>query len=266
MNSIMQRNFIVTGGSSGIGLAVIKKLSDDPSNRVISFSRSRKKIERAIRDWDLKHKNVEFIEGDVSNDADCKKLAGYLKKNDYKVHGLVNAAGVLTRGGIEMIDYEQWKFNLDVNLNGPYLLTRHLLPFLKEANGASIVNISSVASLRPGTSIAYSVSKAGLDMLTEFLAGDLAPYKIRVNSVNPGLVRTPIHLDNQIFDNEKEYEEMLIKSTERYPLKRIGEASEVASLICYLLEDESSWITGSIFKIDGGVLVYNDLLPPKNSK
>lgn len=255
--------FLTTGGSSGIGLSCILKLSEDKNNQVISFSRSGEKIKRALKEMGEKPANVEFLNGDVSNEKDCDSLVTYLDKHFGKLHGLVNGAGVITKGGIEMISYDQWKYNLDVNLNGPYLLTQKMLPLLKKAEGASVVNISSVAAMRPGTSVAYSVSKAGLDMLTEFLAGDLAPYKIRVNSVNPGLVKTNIHLDNQIFKTEKAYEEMTEKAKERYPLERIGTSEEVADLILYLLSPKASWITGSIFKIDGGSLIFNELLPPK---
>ncbi len=258
-----KRVFIVTGGSSGIGLSTIKKLSEEQHNQVISFSRSKEKTERAAKSIGTIPDNMEFYYGDVRNKKDCQDLAEYIKHKHGKVHGLVHAAGVLTKGGIEMIPYEDWKFNLDVNLNGPYLLTQVLLPYLKAAKGASIVNISSIAALRPGTSVAYSVSKAGLDMLTEFLAGDLAPYQIRVNSVNPGLVTTNIHLDNKIVDSKDAYEEMVKKATARYPIKRVGKPEEIADMILYLLSEKASWITGSIFKIDGGALVNNDLLPPK---
>ncbi len=261
-----KKAFVVTGGSSGIGLATIDMLSRNPDYMVISFSRSIKKIERALETLKTKPTNLEFFEGDVRNQDDVKSFASHMSENHRELHGLVNAAGVLTKGGIEMISYEQWKYNLDINLNGPYLLTQELLPLLKNAGGASIVNISSIAALRPGSSVAYSVSKAGLDMLTEFLAGDLAPYKIRVNSVNPGFVRTNIHLDNKIVDTNNDYEKLAAKVAEKYPLERIGEPNEVAELIVYLLENKAAWITGSIFKIDGGALVVNDLLPPKKQE
>lgn len=255
--------FIVSGGSSGIGLSCIQKLSKNKQNHVISFSRSKEKTERAIKSMGSIPDNVEFYYGDVRNEEDCRKFADYVEQKHAKIHGLVHAAAILTKGGIEMIPYEDWKFTLDVNLNGPYLLTQALLPFLKAAKGASIVNISSIAAHRPGTSVAYSVSKAGLDMLTEFLAGDLAPYQIRVNSVNPGLVTTPIHLDNKIVEDRKAYEEMVEKAIDRYPIKRAGKPEEIADMILYLLSEKAAWITGSIFKIDGGALINNDLLPPK---
>lgn len=253
--------FVVTGGSSGIGLAVIKKLTEVSKHHVISFSRSKEKIERAVIELGKKPDNLEFYEGDVCNEQDCVRFSDYLNKKHKHINGLVNAAGVLTKGGIENITYHQWKFNLDVNLNGPYLFTQSLLSLLKAAKDASIVNVSSIASMRPGRSVAYSVSKAGLDMLTEFLAGELAPYNIRVNSVNPGFIRTNIHIDNQIVNSEEEYEALAADVARRNPLGRAGEANEVADLVLFLLNDRSSWITGSIFKIDGGTLIENDFLP-----
>ncbi len=259
----MEKIYVVTGGSSGIGLSCIEKLAKNAENHVISFSRSTDKIKRAIDEIKPKPANIKFIAGDVTQKDDCEMLSEYIGKDYGRIHGLVHAAGVLTKGGIEMVDYDQWKFNLDVNLNGPYLLTQSLLNLLKAANGAAIVNVSSVASMRPGSSVAYSVSKAGLDMLTEFLAGDLAPYKIRVNSVNPGFVRTNIHLDNNIVEDEDAYNKMAEKVAARYPLERIGEPGEVADLILYLLSKKAEWITGSIFKLDGGTLIKNDLIPAK---
>ncbi len=256
------KNVLITGGSSGIGLAIAGELVQK-NYRVISLSRSLQKIERAWQERpDLKEK-VDFITGDVSDRAQAKKVQAYIKEQYGVLHGLVNNAGVLTKGTMETISIDDWKFTLDINLTGPYLLTKTLLPLLKEANGASIVNISSVAGLKPGTSVAYSVSKAGLDMLTRFLAGDLGPYKIRVNSVNPGLVRTHIHLDNKVVADKEAYEAMLDKARPRYPLGEIGEPADIAAMVSFLLSDESKWITGSIITVDGGVMVENDLIPPK---
>ncbi len=256
------KNVLITGGSSGIGLAIAGELVKK-NYRVISLSRSRQKIERAWQERPDLKEQVDFITGDVSNQAQSEKVKAYIKEQYGVLHGLVNNAGVLTKGTMETISIDDWKFTLDINLTGPYLLTKTLLPLMKEANGASIVNISSVAALKPGTSVAYSVSKAGLDMLTRFLAGDLGPYKIRVNSVNPGLVRTHIHLDNKVVDDMEAYEAMLDKARPRYPLGKIGEPADIAAMVSFLLSDESKWITGSIITVDGGVMVENDLIPPK---
>lgn len=254
--------YLVSGGSSGIGLQILRDITDQ-GNIAISLSRNKEKVERALKQFPDLEGRADFILGDISNTTDAEKILNYLESRYGSLNGLVNNAGVLTKGTIETVSTDDWKFTLDVNLTGPYILTKALLPLLKNAGGASIVNISSVAGLKPGTGIAYSVSKAGLDMLTRFLAGDLGPYNIRVNSVNPGLVRTNIHLDNKIFDDRDSYEKMLGKASPRYPLGRIGEADDISSMVLFLLSEQASWITGSIIPIDGGVMVENDLIPPK---
>lgn len=259
----MKKVALITGGSSGIGLAIAAWLTRNGQWTVYSVSRSHEKIERAIGQIpELKNK-VEFLSGDVSNPKDCEKLARNLEERHGVLHGLVNNAGIVAWGGMEAITNKQWQNILDINLSGPFLLTKALLPLLKKAGGASIVNISSIASKHPGTSIAYSVSKAGLDMLTEYLAGDLGPYQIRTNSINPGLVKTNLHLDNKVFTDEEKYLSMIQKAAGRYPIGRIGTTEDIASLAGFLLSDDSSWINGAIIKADGGATLFNDLIPPK---
>ena len=254
--------FLISGGSSGIGLAIVAGLAAE-GHQVISLSRSREKIERGLKQYpDLENK-VDFITGDISSEQDAENVRKHVAEKYGVLHGLVNNAGVLTKGTMETISVEDWKFTLDVNLTGPYIITKALLPLLKKAGSASVVNISSVAGLKPGTSVAYSVSKAGMDMLTRFLAGDLGPYKIRVNSVNPGLVRTNIHLDNKVVADRESYDAMLDKARPRYPLGEIGEPEDIANMVMFLLSDDAAWISGSIIPVDGGVMVENDLIPPK---
>jgi NAD(P)-dependent dehydrogenase (short-subunit alcohol dehydrogenase family) len=260
---MQKKNILITGGSSGIGLAIAEKLAAENKFNIVSLSRSNEKIKRALELKPSLQDYVDFITGDVSSESDCERVRKYVEEKYGVLHGLVNNAGILTKGGMEAISYEKWKNNLDINLNAPYLLTKTLLSLLKNANGASIINISSIASLKPGSSVAYSVSKAGLDMLTEFMAGDLGPYGIRVNSINPGLVKTNIHLDNKIVEDDNAYQAMLEKSVTRYPVGRIGQPEDIASLALFLLSHDSSFITGAIIKADGGANIYNDLIPPK---
>lgn len=257
------KNVLITGGSSGIGLAIAALLVQEGGYRVVSLSRSQSKIERALLEQPGLRGKVDFICGNVSSPEDCQSLFNQLKEKYGSLHGLVNNAGMLTAGGIEAISYELWKENLDINLNAPYLLTQNMLPLLKEAQGASVVNISSIASRIPGRSIAYSVSKAGLDMLTEFLAGELGPYKIRVNAVNPGLVETHLHLDSKVISGESDYREMLRSSAPKYPAGRIGQPADIAQMVWFLLSERSSWVTGSIFRVDGGTSVFNEILNKK---
>ncbi len=257
--------FLITGGSSGIGLTLADLLSRD-GHQVVSLSRSREKIRRALDQYPHLLGKVQFVTGDVTSSEDMEALFSQMASDYGMLHGLVNNAAVLNKGTLETISVPDYRFTLDVNLTGPYLVTRVFLPLLAKASGASVVNISSVAGLKPGTSIAYSVSKAGLDMLTRFLAGDLAPYKIRVNSINPGLVKTNIHLDNKVVSDEAAYENMLEKARKRYPVGRIGEPRDIALMARFLMSDDASWITGSIIPVDGGIMVENDLIPPKETE
>ena len=254
---------LVTGGSSGIGLAIAEKLVDTGCWSVISVSRSQSKIDRALKQFPGLKGRMEFMTGDVSSVDDCRRISEALGAEHGALHGLVNNAGVVTWGGMEATSCDTWQKIIDINLSGPFMLTKALLPLMKNAGSASIVNISSIASKHPGTSIAYSVSKAGLDMLTEYLAGDLGPYNIRTNAINPGLVRTNLHLDNKVFTEEEKYQSMLEKAASRYPVGRIGMPGDIAGLAAFLLSEEASWINGAIIKIDGGATLYNDLIPPK---
>ena len=257
------KNVLITGGSSGIGLAIAELLIESGEYRVISLSRSADKIQRAYRSHPHLEGKIDFVTGDVSREKDCINLLGYLEKHYQALHALVNNAGYLTKGTIETISMGQWQQTMEVNLSGPFRLTKVLLPLLKKAGEASVINISSIAAIRPGTSVAYSVSKAGLDMLTQFLAGDLGPYGIRVNSINPGLVRTNLHRDNKIFTDDDAYEQMVENARERYPLGRIGEPRDIAELAAFLMSEKASWVTGAILMADGGTNVFNELIPPK---
>ncbi len=259
------RNILVTGGSSGIGLAIAELLAKEGGYRVISLSRSHEKITRALADKPWLENKVDFFTGDASQPEDCNRLYNFIKQKYLMLHGLVNNAGMLTSGGILDIGFELWKKNLDTNLNAPYLLTQTLVPLLRASENCSVVNISSIASRIPGRSIAYSVSKAGLDMLTEFLAGELGPYKIRVNTVSPGLVETNLHLDSKVIANPENYRKMIEKSKPKYPIGRIGKPEDVAQVVEFLLSDRSEWITGANIRIDGGTSVFNEILPRKQN-
>ena len=260
MNNL--KTYLITGGSSGIGLDIAEKLASE-GKQVVTVSRERQKINRALKEKPHLKEKVDFLTGDVSDAQSINSIKEYLEKEYGVLHGLINSAGVISVGTLETLSAEEWQRMLDVNLTGPFLMTKTLLPLLKKANGASVINISSIAGLRPGTSIGYSVSKAGLDMLTRFLTANLGPYKIRVNSINPGLVRTNLHFDNNLFDNREDYEKMVEGARARHPVGRIGEPGDISSIVKFLLSEEASWISGSIIPVDGGVTQENGFLPEK---
>lgn len=254
---------LITGGSSGIGLSIAEKLVAK-NHRVISVSRNQSKIERALHEKPQLKAKVDFVTGDVANQESIDQLFSYIQKQYGVLHGVINSAGVIGVGTLETLSTADWQKMLDVNLTGPFLMAKTLLPLLKKANGASVINISSIAGLRPGTSIGYSVSKAGLDMLTRFLVADLGPYNIRVNSINPGLVKTHLHFDNELFSNQEDYDKMVEGARVRHPLKKVGKPEDISNMVKFLLSEEASWISGAIIPVAGGVTEENGFLPSKD--
>lgn len=250
----MKKIILVTGGTSGIGLETVKLLTEDRNIQVIACGRSEKRLFEAKKYLGKKSDKIDFILADVSTEEGREKIYNHINTHYKTLYGLVNGAGVMKLGGIEGETLEDWEFSMDVNLNSVFALTKKLLPLLKKNDNASIVNISSIASERAGASASYSVSKAGLDMLTRHLSKELGKYNIRVNAVNPGIVRSNFHFTSEVFDNLDDRDNFLNNAIKDYPLKRIGEPIDIAYMIEFLLLDKSKWVTGTIVKIDGGRL------------
>lgn len=243
---------LVTGGTSGIGLGTIEYLLENENYEIISLSRGSKNISLAKKKLGNNADKITFLQGDISNEKDCKTIYEEINKRYNKLDGLVNSAGIIKLGGIEQQTLEEWNNSININLTGIFLLTKTLLPLLKKSKNASIINISSIHSERAGGSIAYCASKAGLDMLTKFMAQELAQYRIRVNSINPGAVYSNIYLSSGDY-TEEEYDKLMKDRNRIYPLGRIGDAKkDIAPTIELLLSDKSLWTTGSIYVIDGG--------------
>jgi len=243
---------LVTGGSSGIGFGTIEYLLEQGIYEVVSFSKGDKNINLAKEKLGENAKKVMFYQGDVSKEEDCIKLYEEIDKKYGRLDGLVNSAGIIKLGGIEKQTLEEWNNSINVNLTAVFLLTKTLLPLLKKGNNSSIVNISSMSSERPGGSIAYCSCKAGIDILTKYMAMELGKYNIRVNSVNPAAVYTNIYMASGDYTQEG-YDKWSEDKKKLYPLGRIGDAKkDIAPTIEFLLSDKSLWTTGSIYLVDGG--------------
>ncbi|KAI6213440.1 Oxidoreductase, short chain dehydrogenase/reductase family protein [Aphelenchoides besseyi] len=180
------------------------------------------------------------------NQERLNALESELKKIDTEV----NNAGILESGTIENTNLESFDRVMNVNLRSVFYLTQLVVPLLEETKGA-VVNVSSVNGIRsfPGV-LAYNISKAGLDQLTRCSALELAPKGIRVNSVNPGVTVTNLHVRSGM-DAER-YEAFLQRSKETHPLGRAGTADECASAIAFLSSSSASFTTGCSFPVDGG--------------
>lgn len=248
----MSRIVLITGGNSGIGLGTAKYLLKN-DYYIITVSRNEKNINDAKEQLGDFSDRATFLQGDISKVEDCNRIYNEIYKKYGRLDGLVNSAGITTSGGIEQESIEEWNKTLNVNLTGIFILIKTLLPLLKKSENASIVNISSISSIRVGSSISYCVSKAGVDMLTHYLGKELAKYNIRVNSINPAEVYSNLNIVNGRYTKE-EYDEKMEQRAKKYPLGKIGDAEkDLAPSIEFLLSDKSLWTTGATYIIDGGI-------------
>ncbi len=245
---------LVTGGTSGIGLGIVECLLEQGNYHIIVVS---KEIEKKTKVFFEKSSNLTFYKGDISNESDCERIFGEIDKKFHKLDGLVNCAGIIKLGGIETQTLTEWNNSININLTGMFMFTKILLPLIKKGINPSIVNISSIHSKIAGGSISYCVCKAGVDMLTKFMAMDLAKYKIRVNSVNPGAVKTNIYISSGDYSHE-ELDKLFLERNKKYPLGRVGNAKDdIGNMVEFLLSEKSLWITGSNFVVDGGKSLLN---------
>ena len=230
----MKNSVVVTGGTRGIGAAVSRVLSS-AGWHVIAASNSQDEIDA----FD-KPANIEFTLLDVTNDESVNTLFGRLDKLD----GLVNCAGILQRG--KEYDLEVFQRVIDVNLTGTMRCCVAAHPLLANSSG-SIVNTASMLSTFGGPLVpAYTASKGGVAQLTKALAGKWAEDDIRVNAVAPGWIETEM---TQGLRDEAERGDVILNRT---PMKRWGKAEEVGNLVKWLLSEDASFVTGSIYPVDGG--------------
>lgn len=239
---------LVTGASSGIGRACARALGNEGA-KVVAAGRRAERLEEVATTIRQAGGECEVVTGDVRDPTICEAWVEKALARFGALDGLVNAAGVIGSGGLLETDTAEWDRVMDSNLRSLFLMTKAAARPLIEQKG-SVVNLSSVAGPRPYANlIAYCVSKAGVDQLTRCMALDLAPHGVRVNAINPGVVVTELHT---VTHAVPDYSGFLERSKSTHPLGRVGNAEEVAALVLFLLSDETPWITGATYAIDGG--------------
>ena len=240
---------LVTGATSGIGRATALRFAEAGARTAI-VGRDREALAEVA--GEIKERGGEALEikADVTIEEDAARVVAETIERFGRLDVLVNAAGAIVTGTIEQATLADWDAMMNVNLRAVFDLMRLAVPHLAETRG-NVVNVSSVNGLRafPGV-LAYCVSKAGVDQLTRCAALELAAKGVRVNAVNPGVVRTELHRTSGM--NEETYAAFLERSKTTHPLGRVGEAREVAELILYLASERAAWITGASYPIDGG--------------
>jgi glucose 1-dehydrogenase len=250
---------IVTGASSGIGAGVARALSEAGAIVVVNYSSSADKAEAVLAE--IKQKGGEGFtwKADVSKEEDVQTMFAETIKKFGTVDILINNAGLQKDARFHEITLEQWEQVIAINLTGQFLCAREAVKeFLrrgvvpsKSKSAGKIICMSSVHEVIPWAGHAnYAASKGGVMMLMKSIAQEYASMKIRVNSIGPGAIRTPIN--HAAWQTPDAYQNLL----KLIPSKRIGEAEDVGNAAVWLASDDSDYVNGTTLFVDGGMLLY----------
>lgn len=238
---------LVTGGSRGIGKAIALKLAGLGADIIINYSSNEKLAHEVIEEINRLGRTAIAIKADVSKLDDAEKLIDESIKQFNKVDILVNNAGVTKDNLLMRMSEEDWDKVLNINLKGVFNVTKSVIRSMIKQKSGSIINITSVVGISGNAGQCnYSASKAGVIGFTKSLAKEVAKKGVRVNAIAPGFIET--EMTDKLSDKVKdEY----IKSI---PLNRLGQPDDIANVVAFLASDMSSYITGQVLVVDGGML------------
>jgi NAD(P)-dependent dehydrogenase (short-subunit alcohol dehydrogenase family) len=246
MNRFTGKNVLVTGGTSGIGLAVAQAYAAEGA-RVVITGRDEKTLEQAVAQVGV---GTVGLRNDASNMGDAKALGAALKSQDIKLDAVFINAGVAKFAPFDQVDEALWDLTFDTNVKGAYFQLQAVLPQLNP--GASIVLNGSInAHIGMPNSSVYAASKAALITLARTLSAELLPRGARVNVVSPGPVQTPLY--GKLGMDAAQLEATAAQIQAQVPLGRFGRPEEVASTVLHLSSPESGFIVGTEIVIDGGM-------------
>lgn len=250
---------IVTGGSSGIGAGVAKALAAEGAHVVVNYSSSRDRAEQVLAEIKADGGDGIIVRADVSKEEEVKTLFSETISRYGTVDILVNNSGLQSDAKFHEMSLEKWNHVIGVNLTGQFLCAREAIKeFLRRGvvperskSAGKIVCMSSVHEVIPWAGHAnYAASKGGVMMLMKTIAQEYAPQKIRVNSIGPGAIRTPIN--HAAWQTPEAYNQLL----KLIPAKRIGEAEDIGRAAVWLASDDAEYVNGITLFVDGGMLLY----------
>jgi 3-oxoacyl-[acyl-carrier protein] reductase len=247
-NKLSGKVAVVTGASKGIGASIAVQLAAEGAAVVVNYAKSKDGAERVVGEIKRNGGKAVAVQADVSKAADIETLFAATQKAFGRLDILVNNAGIYEWAPLEGVTPEHFHKHFDLNVLGLLLTTQQGIR-LMGPDGGSVINISSIAAVRAKENMTvYSATKAAVDAITKTLAKELGPRKIRVNSINPGMVET-----EGVRSAGLNVGEFRTKFEEEAPLGRIGQPEDVAPAAVFLASADSSWITGETFFISGGI-------------
>ena len=240
----MNKTILITGGSRGIGKAMVYAFSKAGYNVLLNFNKSENIANEIANDLP----NVKVYGANVGDQQSVYNMVEYANREFGGIDVLINNAGISCTGLLQDISLDEWNNLMNVNLTGPYNLCKAVLPQMISKKKGKIINISSVwGMVGASNEVAYSASKAGVIGLTKALAKEVGPSNIQVNCIAPGIVMTDMISDYTMDE--------LNDITDQIPLGRIGSSEDIANVALFLASDDADYITGQIISPNGGWIV-----------
>lgn len=242
MERLADKVAIITGGAAGMGEAHVRRFIDEGAKVVLTDVN----VEKGEALSEKLGENALFIEHDVTDEAGWEKVVATAEETFGPVNILVNNAGISPVLSLEHSSIEDYMNVVNINQVSVFLGMKYVVPSMKKADSGSIVNVSSINGMNGGV-IGYTDTKFAVRGMTKAAAKELAKYDIRVNSVHPGVINTPMVQESDAFEQIQAMVGMI-------PLQRMAEPQEISQLVLFLASDDSSYSTGSEFIADGGIL------------
>lgn len=244
----MSKVALITGASRGIGKQIALTFAKEGYDIVINYRKENEELNNLKSEIELNNVKVLLVQGDVSSFEDCEKIVNAAIEEFGKIDVLVNNAGITKDNLLLRMKEEDFKQVIDVNLVGTFNMTKNCIPFMMKARSGRIINLASVVGISGNAGQTnYAASKAGIIGFTKSLAKEVASRNILVNAVAPGFICTD--MTDVLPEKVKESIEAQI------PLKKLGTSQDVANVIKFLASEDSSYITGQVINIDGGMLM-----------
>ncbi|MBA2338974.1 MAG: SDR family oxidoreductase [Pyrinomonadaceae bacterium] len=250
------RRALVTGANSGIGRAIALRLAQEGASVCINFVVNPQAADEVVNEIKAGGGKAFAAQADVTSEEQVDAMIGRAAGDFGGLDILVNNAGMETHHPFLEMPLDAWRKVIDVDLTGAFLCAQRAARLMvKNERGGAIVNITSVHQIIPWGGFAhYCAAKAGMDMMTKTIALELANQKVRVNSVAPGAIATPIN--RNVWSDPQGLKDLLRK----IPSERMGQPEEIASVVAFLCSDEASYVTGAVLYADGGMALYPEFM------